>query len=205
MRVSGPAVFDTVTGAFQGYRGTGTDITAEIEAEERRGVLEAQLQHAQRIEALGTLAGGLAHDINNTLVPIVSLSAVAIEDLPEDSPTREDLEIVQSAALRARDLVQRILAFSRRHGVEMRPVAFGEGVRDAFRLLRPTIPSTIGIEFRADCQDEVMGDPGPLNPVVVNLVNNAAPTGKTYCREGVVQFMQTVGGWWVIKQKKKKH
>src|SRR3546814_18349037 len=56
----------------------------------------------------------------------------------------------------------------------MRPVAFGEVVRDAFRLLRPTIPSTIGIEFRADCKDEVLGDPGQLNQVVVNLVTNAA-------------------------------
>src|SRR3546814_20009615 len=109
MRVSGPAVFDTVTGAFQGYRGTGTDITAEIEAEERRVVLEAQLQHAQRIEALGTLAGGLAHDINNTLVPIVSLSAVATWDLPEASPTRQDPATVPNAPLRAHDLCQPIL------------------------------------------------------------------------------------------------
>src|SRR3546814_19673808 len=90
-----------------------------MEAEERRVVLEARLQHAQRIEALGTLAGGLAHDINNTPVPIASLSAVAIEDLPEDRPNRQHLEIVQSAALRARDHVQPIPAFSPRPGVAL--------------------------------------------------------------------------------------
>ena len=87
------------------------DITEAHSAQEREKELQRQLLHSQKLEALGTLAGGLAHDLNNTLVPILALSKLALEDLPEHSPLRGDIETISRASERARDLVKQILAF----------------------------------------------------------------------------------------------
>jgi signal transduction histidine kinase len=93
------------------------DVTELREAERRRDELERQLMHSQKLEALGTLAGGVAHDLNNTLVPILALSKLALEELPEGSPVRADIETIVRASERARDLVKQILAFSRKRNL----------------------------------------------------------------------------------------
>src|SRR5262249_14512855 len=92
----------------------GTDITEIAEGERKRRDLEAQLHHSQKLEALGTPAGGMAHDLNNTLVPIVALSKALARRLPEDARDRTSLELIVQGADRARDLVKRILTFSRK-------------------------------------------------------------------------------------------
>jgi signal transduction histidine kinase len=88
------------------------------QANEELHKLERQLMHSQKLEALGTLAGGVAHDLNNTLVPILALSKLALDDLPETSPVRPDIETIVRASERARDLVKQILAFSRKQTLE---------------------------------------------------------------------------------------
>src|SRR5207253_5395677 len=93
--------------------GTIRDVTETRAAEERQRELERQLFHSQKLEALGTLAGGIAHDLNNTLMPILALSQLLMQQMPEGSSEREDLETVVQASRYGRDLVQRILAFSR--------------------------------------------------------------------------------------------
>ena len=114
------------------------DITQEIS-------LEAQLQHAQRMDAIGTLAGGVAHDFNNILAPIIGYTEILIGDVPEESSARENLEQILKATMRAKDLVHQILTFSRQGVQEFRPLKVQSIVKEVLKLLRASIPSTIEI------------------------------------------------------------
>jgi signal transduction histidine kinase len=106
-------VFDA-RGRFTGYRGTATDVSALIEAEGARRGLEGQLQERQKLESLGTLAGGIAHDFNNSLVPILTLTQMSLKDAPAGSKLQKNLMMVLTAARHSREIVRKILAFSRR-------------------------------------------------------------------------------------------
>ena len=149
------------------------DITDERAAEARQKELERQLHHSQRLEALGTLAGGVAHELNNTLVPILALSQLMHADLASDDPHRGDLETVIEAGERARDLVQQILAFSRSqdHGQPLtHPAQIARGV---LAMMRPMLPATIDIVERLADAPPIVGDPNQLHQMLVNLMTNA--------------------------------
>ena len=128
-------------------RMTGTDmnVTDRRQVEEEKRRLEAQVQHAQKLESLGVLAGGIAHDFNNILTPIMGFSTLVEESLPTGSPNRESLKEVVKSSERAKDLVRQILAFSRRGEQERKPVDIAGIVKEAMKLLRATIPTTIEI------------------------------------------------------------
>lgn len=151
-----------------------TDITAIKRAEEERRDLEAQLHHSQRLEALGTLAGGVAHELNNTLVPLVALTKIVAQRLPEGGRDRANLETVMTAGARARDLVKQILTFARKHEQRYVSVDLAAVVREALRLMRGVLPATIRLEDAIAPVPPMSGDPGQLHQVVVNLVTNAA-------------------------------
>ncbi|MDR3554922.1 MAG: PAS domain S-box protein [Syntrophobacteraceae bacterium] len=152
------------------------DITEIKWAEEEREKLEVRLRQAQKLEAIGTLAGGIAHDFNNILAAIMGYTEMALADIPVNASTHQDLEQVLTASLRARDLVQHILAFSRQGETNARqPIAVAPVIKEAFKLLRASLPTTIAI--RQDISREsgtVMGDPTQLHQVVMNLCTNAA-------------------------------
>ncbi len=150
------------------------DITELRAAEAQRHEAERQLYHAQKIEALGTLAGGIAHDLNNTLVPIIALTKLAIRRLPEDEPVSRDLTLVHEAGQRARDLVGQILAFSRKEIANKEAIDLASLVDGSMKLLRASIPSTISIEHRLEPGAAMWGNPGQLHQVLTNLVMNAA-------------------------------
>ena len=150
------------------------DVTEVRETQDRQKELERQLLHSQKLEALGTLAGGVAHDLNNTLVPIVALSKLMLHDLPKDNPTRGDLEVVVRASERARDLVKQILAFSRKQDLVKQDVDLAKVVREALQMLRASLPSTIEIIEQIGEVSLVFGDAGELHQVIINLVTNAA-------------------------------
>jgi PAS domain S-box-containing protein len=152
------------------------DITDERAADARRKELERQLQHSQRLEALGTLAGGVAHELNNTLVPILALSQLMLEALPPADPQRGDLEAVVEASGRARDLVQQILAFSRKQDADagQHRVDPAQVARGALAMMRGALPTTIQIvEHLADVP-RIVGDANQLHQMIVNLMTNAA-------------------------------
>ncbi len=141
------------------------DVTEAQAAQEREKELERQLMHSQKLEALGTLAGGVAHDLNNTLVPIVALSKLALEELPEESPLRGDIETIIRASERARDLVKQILAFSRKEDLVRQEVDLVRVTRDALQMLRASLPATIQIVDQILEVPKVFGDAGELHQV----------------------------------------
>ena len=157
-----------------GRVGLRTDITALKRAEEQRRALERQLQHSQRLESLGTLAGGVAHELNNTLVPIVALAKLLLEEVGEDQASRQDLETIATAGERARDLVKQILAFSRKQEAVRQPFDAAQIVHEALSMLRRSLPATIAIVEQIKQVPPLIGDAGGLQQVLVNLVTNAA-------------------------------
>jgi PAS domain S-box-containing protein len=156
------------------YEGIAVDITERKRAEEERTRIEAQLRQAQKMEGLGTLAGGIAHDFNNILGIIVGYSEMVHMDADEGSPVRENLREVLKAAGRAKDLVRQILAFSRLGEQEKKPVQVGLIVKEATKMLRASLPSTIEIQMNVASKGVVSADPTQIHQVLMNLCTNAA-------------------------------
>ena len=115
--------------------------------------IETQLQQSQKMESIGTLAGGIAHDFNNILFPIVGHADILLMDTPEDSPSRDGLNEIYTSALRAKDLVRQILTFSRQESGKLMLMKMQPIIKEALKLIRSTIPTTIDIiqDIRSDC------------------------------------------------------
>lgn len=150
------------------------DITDQHMAELRQAELENQLRHSQKLEALGNLAGGIAHDLNNTLVPILALPKVALKRLAPENPERRALETIIAAGEHARDLVKQILAFSRKETVDKQRIDLPVLAREALQILRASVPTTIQIVERLDKVAPIQADGNQIKQVVMNLVTNAA-------------------------------
>ena len=154
------------------------DITDLKQIEEEKKRLEIQ---SQKMDSIGTLAGGIAHDFNNLLTTIIGFTKMSMKDIMGQakgeidlSVVRSDLGEVRNAALRARDLVNHILAFSRHTEKEYAPIDLGSTVRESLKVLRPTFPANIKI--REDLSDSkiILGDPAQIHQVIMNLCTNAA-------------------------------
>jgi signal transduction histidine kinase len=141
---------------------------------ERRRELEALVSHADRVDGIGRLASGIAHDLNNCLVPVLALTKSVMSKLPNDGREHASLDLVLMGANRARDLVQQILAFSRKQEIKHRDFDLARVVADGIRMLRAGIPTSIRLVSAIEPVPEIHGDPGQLNQVLVNLVSNGA-------------------------------
>jgi PAS domain S-box-containing protein len=162
-------------GIIIGMRGAVRDVTAAKTLEAQRRDLEMQLQHARRVEALGTLAGGIAHDLNNTMVPVLALSQLLIDKFPPGSTDRSCMETIHQAGMHSRDLIKQILAFSRKEKSAKRIVDLAGFLRDAALMIRAMAPSTIEIDYALmDGPAPILGDPSQLHQILINLVTNAA-------------------------------
>jgi len=135
--------------------------------------METQLQQAQKMESIGTLAGGIAHDFNNILSAILGYSELALVDLPPEASIRNKLEAIHSSGERARDLVAQILAFSRNDEQVRSPVEVHLILKDALKLLRPAIPTTIDIQTQIASKCRILGDPSRIHQIIMNLCTNA--------------------------------
>jgi PAS domain S-box-containing protein len=161
-------------GEFLGLIGVVMDIQDLKDAETARQRLEAPLRQAQKMEALGTLAGGVAHDFNNILGTIIGNVELARGDLVAEHPAQESLAEVEKASARARELVQQILTFGRRQPDERRVIGLREVVEESIRLLRATLPKGIEVVtgFARDVPN-VLADGSRIHQVVMNLCTNA--------------------------------
>jgi len=150
------------------------DITERKQAEEEKAILEEQLRRAQKLETIGTLAGGIAHDFNNILAPIMGYTDMALLSLNKTDPLFNDLQHVLKGAHRAKELVEQILLFSKQSEKERKPLAIQSLVKEALKLLRPSIPTTIEIKQYIDntCS-KVQADATQIHQIIVNLCTNA--------------------------------
>jgi NO-binding membrane sensor protein with MHYT domain/nitrogen-specific signal transduction histidine kinase len=161
------------TGGLVALFGAVRDVTAAKAAELRQRELESRLQHSQRLEALGTLAGGIAHDLNNTMVPVVVLAKLLTKHFVPGSREHANLQTIQAAGAHARELMQQVLSFSRIYTPSKLAVDLAELLREMRPMLRVLVPSTIRIDEAIEAVPPVSVDPTQLRQVVVNLVVNA--------------------------------
>ena len=168
------AVREAPFGERRIFTGFLRDLSEREAAEVERQALERRLLQAQKLETIGTLAGRIAPDFNNILTPIHGYVDIVLADLPVGHKTAADLRQVKAAASRAQDLVRQILLFSRRDEPEQQVIPLQPAVKEALKLLRATLPSTIEIRQEIDnaCA-AVFADATQIHQMVMNLGTNA--------------------------------
>jgi len=151
------------------------DITERVQAQAEQRSLEAQVRHAQRMEAISTLAGGIAHDFNNILSAVMGYAQLAQMKLDRESEPYEDLKEVVQSANRAKLLIGQILAVGRSQEQQRQSMQLTYVVKEALKLLRSTLPSTIEIRETYDKDAGIIdADPTQMHQVLMNLCTNAA-------------------------------
>jgi PAS domain S-box-containing protein len=154
-------------GNYIGVEGISRDVTD-------RKQLEYQLMQAQKMESIGTLAGGIAHDFNNILSSVIGYTELALDDAKKGTQQHEHLQEVLTAGNRAKDLVMQILTFSRQVDHEQKPIQVKPIVKEALKLLRASIPSTIDIKENVQGNALVIGNSTQIHQVLMNLCTNAS-------------------------------
>jgi signal transduction histidine kinase/CheY-like chemotaxis protein len=150
------------------------EIDVRKKYEKERVDLEAQLFQLKKMETIGTLAGGIAHDFNNILTPILGYTDMALEELPDESTLKFDIEQINNAANRGKDLVQQILTFSREVNFDKKPVQLNLIVIEVLNLIKASLPP--GIEIRQLLEPgigTVLADSTHMHQIIMNLCTNA--------------------------------
>ena len=186
VRLDGQVIDVQASGAPFRYEGSDGILVFVRDLTEQRN-LEAQLRQAQKLEAVGTLAGGIAHEFNNILGIILGNAELAVDDIPDWNPARSSLDEIRSASHRAKDVVRQLLAFSRKADENRRPLNLVPLVKETIRFLRSSIPANI--EFRQDIPKEchtVVADATQIHQILLNLSANAAHAMEE--QGGILEF-----------------
>jgi PAS domain S-box-containing protein len=150
------------------------EITQQKHAEENLRRSEHQLREAHKLQSIGTLAGGIAHDLNNILTPILSYADMVQLSLDSKDPAQEYVDGIRTAGFRARDLVQRILLFGRRREAKKEVTNLVEHVREGLMLVKASAPANILISLELPVEPIfVLADPTQVHQVLTNLATNA--------------------------------
>jgi PAS domain S-box-containing protein len=188
--VNGKPVFDA-DGRFTGYRGSATDLTAQHETEER-------LRQAQKMDAIGQLTGGVAHDFNNVLTVITGTIEIIREGLADKPELSAIAQLIDDAAARGAEITSQLLTFARRQPLEPREIDVNALVVETARLLKPILGEHIEIETQlADDAWSAMADPSQLSSAIVNLAVNARdamPGGGRLTLETANRELEGMGG-----------
>jgi signal transduction histidine kinase/ActR/RegA family two-component response regulator len=150
------------------------EIKKHLQTEAALRESEKQLQQAQKMKAIGTLASGIAHDFNNILSAILGYAEMLEFDLPRGSRSHKMQQQIIAAGLRAKDLVQQILLFSRQTDHVLKPVQPDHIVKEALTLIKASIPATIEVQqnIQSDC-GRILADPTKIHQIIMNLCTNA--------------------------------
>ncbi len=174
-----------------------TDITNHLQIQAEKARLEAQFHQAQKLESVGRLAGGVAHDLNNLLTPILGYGELLLGDPHSLATNRAAVDEIVQAGRRARDLVRQLLAFSRKQALEFKPIDVNDMLNQFAGLLRRTIRENVVIQFETTAALPVVrGDAGQLEQVVMNLAVNAQdamPAGGLLIVETAVEDLDGSG------------
>ncbi len=151
------------------------DVTESKNSEKEHRMLQEQLIQAQKMEAMGTLAGGIAHDFNNILAAVMGYTELTLLSLPEKSQLADQLNHVIKASMRAKELVEQILTFSRQTAQDFRPqpIEIGLIIKEALKLIKSTFPSTIQLRLKISSSGKVVIDPSQMHQIIMNLCTNA--------------------------------
>ncbi len=150
------------------------DISDRKEAEKERRNLEEQLRQSQKMEAVGRLAGGVAHDFNNMLNVILLHSELLLEDIEEDRPEHEDISEIARAAKRSADLTRQLLAFARRQTISPKIIDINETIESMLKMLKRLIGEDIELDWHpGDNISSLRLDPGQIDQMLANLCVNA--------------------------------
>lgn len=154
--------------------GIAEDVTEKKESEKIKLKLEEQLRQSQKMEAIGTMAGGIAHDFNNILGIVLGNAELAIDDIPEWNPASQNLKEIKKASLRAKNIVQQLLSFTRKTVQGKSVLKIQDLVKETMGLLRATIPTSV--ELKTDIQLDagpIEADPTQIHQILINLCTNA--------------------------------
>ena len=135
--------------------------------------LEMKLRQAQKMESIGTLAGGIAHDFNNIITIIAGYIALSASKIGNHSDAEEDLDEALKACLRAKNLIGKILTFSRQSEVSVKPIVLADIIQDAIPMIRASIPSMINIVTDISSFSYTVADPNEIQQVLMNLSSNS--------------------------------
>ncbi len=170
---SGMPVLDD-DGRIIGFRGIDRNITQRKIIENERLELETQYRQSQKLEALGTLAGGIAHDLNNVLTPIMGSAELSLMQLDSDHPIHDNLKAIVDSAQRAAELVHQILAFSRKQVMAVKPLNLNTLINNFSAMLRRLIREDIHLSFTLDdALWFIKADKNQMEQILINLVVNA--------------------------------
>jgi PAS domain S-box-containing protein len=191
---NGVPVFDS-EGTFRGYRGVDRDITERKSEEAERAKLEAQLQQAQKMESVGRLAGGVAHDFNNMLGAILGHAELALDQVDPAQSLYADLEEIRKAATRSADLTRQLLAFARKQTVAPKVLDLNATVVTMLTMLQRLIGEDINLTWQPAANLwKIRMDPSQIDQILANLCVNArdaiAGVGKVTIQTGHRTFTE---------------
>ena len=136
--------------------------------------LEEQLRQSQKMEAIGNLAGGIAHEFNNVLAIILGNAELAMDDVPDWNPASDSLKEIRNASFRGKNVVRQILSFARKTMTALKPLEINTIVKESLKLMRASIPAMIDIQPNIPPEPSmIMGDPTEIHQIVINLCTNA--------------------------------
>ncbi len=176
-------------GTIKGFVHIVRDITEKKKAKVEKKQLQTQLIQSQKMEAIGTLAGGVAHDFNNILSAIMGYTEMASMETENNSLFRKNLEGVLKAAHRAKDLVMQILTFSHQAEQVLKPIRIKFISKEALKLLRSSLPTTISIRQELQSDSITLADTTQIHQILMNLCTNAGHAMKE--RGGILEVSLT--------------